>query len=453
MKKILITFLLLVSTILSFAQVPQGFNMQMVIRDAGGAPIPSEHVLLRYTLLQDSTTGTPVYQETQQKTSNQFGLINTVLGEGTVVLGDFDSIPWYNCNFYLKQELDVQNGNGYMDMGTTQLISVPYANVSGGLVLKSPNGIIHHLQVDDYGNLNLVSHTAPDAGFIGNLTTGIPPFSVAFTDTSTNNPISWQWDFGDGNSSTLQNPVHEYTTLGVYTVTLIVSNSYGTDSDVQVNYINVVDGIPCPGTPTVTDIDGNIYNTIQVDNHCWMKENLKVTRYPNGSNIPLINDNNLWANLGDNNTDDAYCYYNNDNNSEYGALYSYAAAIADNWQRDNTEAQGICPDGWHLPSDYEWSVLSDFLGGLSVAGGKMKEAGFNHWETPNTDATNESGFTALPGGYRNSTSGIFYNIENYGFWWTSSATYYRYLRYNSAELFRNSVNLSNGFSVSCLLDF
>ncbi|PID95338.1 MAG: hypothetical protein CSA95_00230 [Bacteroidetes bacterium] len=106
-------------------------------------------------------------------------------------------------------------------------------------------------------------------------------------------------------------------------------------------------------------MDGNVYSTVVIGSQCWMQENLKVTHYPNGDAIPYTPDGAAWIALRSNNTDDAYCYYGNNVNSEYGALYTYAAAIGDNWERDNAEGQGICPEGWHLPTDEEWTVLVD----------------------------------------------------------------------------------------------
>ena len=215
-------------------------------------------------------------------------------------------------------------------------------------------------------------------------------------------------------------------------------------------------GGSCP--KSVKDIDGNKYNTVLIGNQCWMQENLKVTHYPNGDTIPYIADDDKWAALADNNTDDAYCYYDNNVNSEYGALYSYAAAIADDWQRDNVEGQGICPAGWHLPTDAEWTILTDYLGGESVAGGKMKEAGTSHWHSPNAGATNESGFTALPGGHRYSSDGTFYYAGYFGYWWSASesSSYYVWLRrlyHYNADVGRYIYNKSFGFSVRCMRDF
>jgi len=209
------------------------------------------------------------------------------------------------------------------------------------------------------------------------------------------------------------------------------------------------------GCGMVTDYDGNIYQTIIIGTQCWMKEDLKVTHYPNGDPIPNITDNTVWDYLQDNKTDDAYCFYNNDNTTDYGGLYTYAAAIGDNWERDNSNGQGVCPDGWHLPTDAEWTILTDYLGGENIAGGKMKEIGTIHWISPNTDADNSSGFTGLPGGYRYYDNGPFNAMGEESYWWTATVydSYrcdYRKLSYNYATVNNFHYNMSCGFSVRCV---
>ncbi|MFA4839383.1 MAG: fibrobacter succinogenes major paralogous domain-containing protein [Candidatus Neomarinimicrobiota bacterium] len=205
-------------------------------------------------------------------------------------------------------------------------------------------------------------------------------------------------------------------------------------------------------TGTVTDIEGNVYQTIKIGNQWWMAENLKVTHYRNGNAIPNITDrlwnvnpDKRWSNL---NTG-AYCNYANDVNNvtTYGRLYNWYA-IKDN--------RNIAPTGWHVPTDTEWQILVDYLGGYAVAGGKMKEAGTTHWNSPNTGATNASGFFALPGGDR-------YGVGNYsdigyyaGFWSStesnSSHTWSRYLNYSYSDVGRNGYGGQDGFSVRCVGD-
>jgi uncharacterized protein (TIGR02145 family) len=166
---------------------------------------------------------------------------------------------------------------------------------------------------------------------------------------------------------------------------------------------------------SVTDIDGNTYNTITIGTQVWTVENLRTTKYRDGTPIPNVADNAAWAGL----TTGAYCNYNNDtaNAAIYGRLYNWSAA---------TDTHNIAPAGFHLPSQAEWDVLRNYLGGLNVAGSKVKEAGLAHWFSPNTGADNSSGFTALPGGaryYNYSTGGSFFSHLGYnGVWWTSTTS-------------------------------
>jgi uncharacterized protein (TIGR02145 family) len=196
---------------------------------------------------------------------------------------------------------------------------------------------------------------------------------------------------------------------------------------------------------TVTDIDGNVYNTIIIGTQVWMAENLKVTHYLNGDDIPVVTDNTGWFNL----TTGALSSYNNDTNYSgiYGNLY--------NWYTVN-DSRSIAPQGWHIPSDAEWDELINFLGGENIAGGKMKETGTLHWDSPNTGATNESGFTALPGGYR-SYSGGFFTMGEYGKWWSTTEAdsvfiWARYIAYDDAGIGRNHYRKGSGFSVRCIMD-
>ncbi len=159
----------------------------------------------------------------------------------------------------------------------------------------------------------------------------------------------------------------------------------------------------------VTDVEGNSYNTIVIGTQTWMAENLKTTKYNDGTSIPLVTSSTTWGTL----STPAYCWFNNDeatNKVTYGALY--------NWYTVNTGK--LCPSGWHIPNNTEWTTLTDYLGGQSIAGGKLKEAGTVHWTTPNTGATDEVHFTGLPAGARGG-AGEFNILGSYGYWWTSVA--------------------------------
>jgi uncharacterized protein (TIGR02145 family) len=194
----------------------------------------------------------------------------------------------------------------------------------------------------------------------------------------------------------------------------------------------------------LTDIDGNNYKTVKIGTQEWMAENLKTTKYNDGTAIPLVTVVASWQLL----TTPGYCWYNNDsvvNKATYGALY--------NWYTVNTSKQ-LCPTGWHVPTDAEWTILTTFLISESVAGGKLKETGTTHWLSPNTGATNESGFTALPGGYRTNI-GAFNLIGNYGYWWSTTQynadnAWFRNTYYNLNSVARTYLGKGYGFSVRCV---
>ena len=195
----------------------------------------------------------------------------------------------------------------------------------------------------------------------------------------------------------------------------------------------------------ITDVDGNDYRIIIIGDQCWMAENLKVTHFRNGEPIPNITDNYEWENT----LSHAYCAYNNneDNSETYGRLYNFSAVV---------DGRILSPDGWHIPSDAEWQVLIDYLGGSNVAGGKMKVVGTTFWESPNAGATNESGFSALGGGYRYFfDASFFYKGKNENFWSSTPldgfvSAYTRDLHFNSAEISRSDYELYGGFSVRCV---
>lgn len=209
---------------------------------------------------------------------------------------------------------------------------------------------------------------------------------------------------------------------------------------------------------TVTDYDGNVYKTGTIGSQVWMAENLRTTHYANGTAIPLVNTHQGWETMPV--TSKAYCWYNDDitNKKSYGALYTWAAAMNDaaSSTANPSGIQGVCPTGWHLPSADEWTQLANHLNGDNVAGGKLKEVGIMHWISPNAGATNETGFTALPGGNRNKVGG-FLNIGKYGFWWTASENqsdyaWYRHMSFDEIKLGVGGDSMQNGFSVRCVKD-
>jgi len=284
----------------------------------------------------------------------------------------------------------------------------------------------------------------PIAAFTASSTTITAGQSVQFTDQSTNNPTSWSWNFGDGSISTSNSPAHTYSTAGTYTVSLTVSNNYGSDAEIKVNFITV---LPL----RVTDIDNNIYGTVTIGSQVWMAENLKTTRFNDGNGIPLVTTNAGWINL----STPGFCYYDNNESlykEIYGALYNWYAVYNGK----------ICPAGWHVPSDEEWKTLEMYLGmSREVAdltlyrgtneGSKLKSAsGWNQ----NGNGTNETGFTGLPGGLRG-YDGIFYYVGNWTDFWTSTEinsnnAYTRGLGYIHDNIGRYEDSKKLGVSIRCI---
>jgi uncharacterized protein (TIGR02145 family) len=195
----------------------------------------------------------------------------------------------------------------------------------------------------------------------------------------------------------------------------------------------------------LTDIDGNVYNTVTIGNQIWMTANLKTTKYCDSTEIPHVTYNTDWISL----SKPAYCFYKNNetaNKNEYGAFY--------NWFAVNTGK--LCPTGWHVPSEAEWTILADYLGGESDAGGKLKEMGTIHWISPNTGATDDFGFTARPGGYRTGlASGSFRAIGYIGWWWASTESDLfwarsRTMAFDVSEIIKGQGLKRNGYSVRCV---
>jgi uncharacterized protein (TIGR02145 family) len=235
-----------------------------------------------------------------------------------------------------------------------------------------------------------------------------------------------------------------------YYVRAYANNSAGTVYGNEVNFTtNTTEGEigfnPDLKYGIAKDTAGNSYKTIVIGSQIWMAENLRTNKYNDGTAIPFVSDRNVWINL---NTP-AYCWYNNDSTANsylYGASY--------NWQTINTGK--LCPQGWHVPHDNEWTVLTNYLGGEEMAGAKMKERGTTHWTKTNPNSTNESGFTALPGGY----SGYSYDFKGVaGTWWSLNEDDYNKMQawertiYNEgSSVVRNTSSKENGLSVRCISD-
>ena len=229
--------------------------------------------------------------------------------------------------------------------------------------------------------------------------------------------------------------VNNDASLNIFDITHLISYLYRDGSEPE-----------CGLAGTVTDIDGNHYLTLKIGDQWWMMENLEVTHYRNGDPIPNVTNAGEWAGL----STGAYCNYDNDTSNVpvYGRLYNWYAVV---------DSRNIVPEGWHVPSDAEWQTLVDYLGGGTVAGGKMKEVGTVLWVPPNTGATNESFFGGIPGGfcsYLGMFSGIGYQAD---FWSCTEGDpdlfgWYRELFYYYSEVLRSITNKESGLSIRCVKD-
>jgi len=287
----------------------------------------------------------------------------------------------------------------------------------------------------------------PVADFTANSMNGSSPFTVEFTDKSLNKPTSWEWDFGDGETSTKQNPTHIFYGDWSYSICLKVTNPNGSHQEIKLNYINVGGyGQACPETPTIA-WQGRTYHTLLIGSQCWMKENLN---YEIG---------NSW------------CYDDDPENCvKYGRLYDWSTIMngSGSSNANPSGVQGICPDDWHIPSDREWKTLegtADSIYNASYSGwttydwrgsdaGKRLKSSSGWYD--NGSGTDDFGFSALPGAYRN-YSGYFYYYKEGAYFWTSTQNggdngIYRRLYYSRDQIERNFKHKEYGMSVRCVKD-
>ena len=414
MKKILLFFVAIMAMILvAEAQAPERFSYQAVIRDAAGNLVANEPVGVRVSILQYIPDGSAVYSETHYRATNANGLVTMVIGAGTVVSGSFSNIDWANGPYFLKIETDVNGGTNYILAGTQQMLSVPYALYAAA----SGNG--EGVSQTDFQAL--VGRVDSLAQIIANMNGGSGSEGGGDDEGGDDNP--------DDNDTT-------------------------------------VTAQACPGTPTVTDVDGNVYNTVQIGDQCWMRENLKTTKYAkkyaNGTTIPLGTEYSY---------DVAYRYYpDNDsaNVTDYGYLYNWAAVMkgASSSNSNPSGVQGICPNGWHVPSDAEWTELTNYVSSHSqyvcgsstskIAKALASETGWNssadYCDVGNNPSTNNAtGFSARPAGY---CSGNYTYFGSNAYFWSatqsSSNAYIRGLDYDRANVSSDISGKYVGYSVRCV---
>jgi uncharacterized protein (TIGR02145 family) len=349
-------FLFLTFSLHSFSQSPSSIPYQAVLRSSDGSVMANSSATITFKIHDSTASGTVVFEETHTTTSNAQGLIGLNVGEGSAVSGTFSAINWGSGAKFLHVLMNA--GNGIVDLGTQQMMSVPYALYANDTYMR-------------------VSATG-DSLFIGNTVTLVPGISAA-------------------------NP---------------------------------------PAVESIFDADGNAYTSVVIGTQEWLSQNLKTTKYCNGD--PLVTD--LISISWQSSSVGAWAYYNDDPtmNDTFGKLYNFYAV---------TDTRGVCPCGWHVPTTIEWNTLADFLGGPTTSGGTLKST--TNWNTPNTGATNASGFGAKGGGYRLSNGN--YSQQNvYGYFWTKntfgSEGVYRRLNFDTAAVQSLFYSKRGGLSVRCLKD-
>ena len=504
----------------AWSQAPQAFKYQAVVRDKSGQVLSNQNINLQVSILQSAVDGPEVYSETHSLITSELGLVNIEIGNGKDSRGTFSSVNWGSGSHFLKLEMELEGESHFELMGVSQLLSVPYAlyaeeagsgrreadldwEVIGNDVVTGHGGSY------PTGNVG-IGNNAPGSLLYVAKNTGEPTITVrnlggegGATYSMVDNLSGADWKFKATQSGGFKIRDHKYSkdvvviepnsashllyisstdNVGIGTqaphpsAKLEISSTikgflpprmtriqrtaisspaagllvYQTDAPSGYYYYTGSGWVSIEGTgagspSSCMDYDGNAYPTITIGTQVWMAENLRVTHYRNGNVIPNVTDNSAWAAL----TTGAYCWYNNDQaaNAKYGVLYNWYAV---------DDSRGLCPAGWHVPTDAEWTVFTTYLGGEAIAGGKMKSVSAL-WTSPNTDATNNSGFSGLPGGGRYGSNGSFCSLGNYGGFWSSSQTdtgsaWGRILYYGHAYVYRYYGSKEGGFSVRCLRD-
>ena len=463
MKK-LYTLLAIIATIATFAQAPQGFNYQATVRNSTGALIVNQIVLVKFNVYQNNATGTLVYSENQTANTDDLGHINLVVGQGTATTGTFSSINWGTGNYYLGIELNT--GSGYVAMGTTQLLSVPYAlyaNSSGNAPTSIPNlaavlavnngannlkisNLADPAAAQDAATKNYVDNAAsanttlPDGTiFVGNVTNQATSVALSGDVTITNTGAA---TIANNAVTTAKIANANVTNAKLDKANIPLSGFGAATADVNLGtkkITNLADPINAQDAVTksyseaqlqaqVAQLQAQIVAlqilaspTITNGSQIWSNINLDVATYRDGTPIPQVTLPSTLTNL----TTGAWCYYNNDsaNGAIYGKLYNWYALAGIHDNDPNTPNKILAPVGWHAPTNTEWTSFITFLGGEQVAGGKMKATGTTFWQRPNSDASNSSGFGGLPGGIvldlRSSRE-----LGQTGYWWSATESFF-----------------------------
>jgi uncharacterized protein (TIGR02145 family) len=473
MKTFFTLSLHLLITSFLFAQSPLGIPYQAVMRNLDGTVMASSAVDLTFMIHDGSATGTVVYQENHALTSSAQGLVSCVVGNGVVSQGNFTNINWGSGAKFLHVVM------GTTDLGTQQMLSVPFALHANGVGVRvSATG-----DTLTIGGNSVIVPGISAANFPASVAGCTNAQACNYNASATEDDGSCLYQNAtcdDGNANTMNDAIDgNCTCSGVLMVNgctsaqacnfnpaanvdngscLYLNATCDDGNALTINDVVTADCV-CAGTqPTfvqgngVTDIDGNFYPSIIIGGQEWMQKNLAVTKYRNGNAITTGLSNTEWNNA----QSGAYSSYptsSTSNYSNYGKFYNWFAV---------NDVRGLCPTGWHAPSDAEWTMLETNLGGSNFAGGRMKT--IEDWISPNVDATNESGFTGFPGGFYVNNNSQVNGLS--GYWWSNTpngslnpntgqfilTAWYRQLSNTSSGVNRNKTGRQNGYNVRCIRD-
>ena len=445
MKKLTTFILIVLCAATLFAQAPEKFTYQAVVRNASNSLIANGQVGMRVSILQGSANGSAVYVETQTATTNANGLMTLSIGGGTVQQGTFANIDWANGPFFLKTETDPNGGSNYSVTSTQQLLSVPYA-----LYAKTAeNGFS-----GDYNDLTNkpqnVSAFTNDAGYI--TTAQIPTNVSTFTNDA------------------------EYITNAQLTALLAALNDRIDSLQTLLNMVapENIDVMSCPEAPTLTDVEGNVYRTVKIGNQCWMRDNLRTAHYSDGTIVP--------ENTSGTHSYTVPFFYDHIISTipleQRGYFYNWTCMMhgATSSNAVPSGVQGVCPAGWHVPSRAEWENLFEYLSthaqyicgsdtenfAKALASNTLWQNSTDHaCDVGNNQSTNNaSGFEAIPAGavingdfeysgYVEFQTAVFWSSTDDG----GSNAYGRKIGYDIPHLHWGiNHGKDDGFSVRCVRD-
>lgn len=391
--KQLLTLLLIVQVAgMGLAQVPHQMKYQAVARDASGEIMAGETVNIQLSLLQSSAEGSAVFIEQHSLTTTATGLLSLDIGSGTILTGSLASIDWANGPYFLRVEM-----NGTL-MGTSQLMTVPYA----------------------YYAHRAAAYNEEDPQFASALASNITAADTAYWNQK-------------------QEVSHARQTIDSLNA--------------------VIDNLRlATGKASVTDYDGNRYPVTQIGNQVWMARNLRTTHYADGTEIPHVAGNTEWADLEDNNSDKAYSFFDNDKNVTQGALYTWAAVMngASGSETNPSGVQGICPDGWHVPSKAEWEELESYLTAAGYAGMEAAALRSTIGWSDDLAGLDDYEMAVVPTGFRDEADGQFMEQWGTAHFWTategtsSARAYFFFPSGSNQQLLAYNNDKSYGLAVRCV---